>query len=396
MTTTPTGTQAPPGPSAPSVLGPSAGDRWRRARGPLVVAVVVLLGALVLALLATPSVRGTLRTDSPAPEGSLALATLLRERGVEVVPSGDLTAEAAGPGTTVLVAAPSRMSTIQRQALQRSGADLVLVAPDTATLRALAPGVVGDDAAIPETTEPGCPLRAAVAAGPVDLTDAAYTGPPGTTACYPVEDRPSAALVAVPGAARSVTVVGGAAPFTNAALADNGNAALALQLLGAHPRLAWYLPVPPPEAAGQTRTVPELLPPWVVWGAVQLLVAGVAVAVWRGRRLGPLVSETLPVVVPAGETVRGRARLYRRTGARARAAAVLRGRARRDLAARLGLPPTAPAAAVAAAVVERAPRAGPSAAQVHDLLDGPEPPDDTALVALADGLDQVTAAVARA
>ena len=64
---------------------------------------------------------------------------------------------------------------------------------------------------------------------------------------------------------------------------------------------------------------------------------------WRSRcggagASGRVVTEDLPVVVPAGETVRGRARLYRRAGARDRAAAALRADARRDLAGRLGVP----------------------------------------------------------
>lgn len=393
-------TDAPPSDASPSdaatALGAPAGQRWRRARGPVVVGVVVLLAGLVLALLATPAERGALRTDSPAPEGSQALATLLREQGVDVVPVADLPPGGAGPGTTVLVAAPARMSTPQRDALVATGADLVLLAPDTATLGALAPGVLVDDTALPEPVEPGCPLRAAAAAGPVDLEGSAYTGPPGTTTCYPVEGRSSGSLVAVPGAARSVTVVGDATPFTNEALAARGNAALALQLLGQQPRVVWYLPVPPPDAAGQQRSPFELLPPGVVWGAVQLLVAAVALALWRGRRLGPLVPERLPVVVPAGETVAGRARLYRRTGARGRAAAVLRERARRDLAARLGLPAAAPAEALAEAVVARAPGSGLRGPEVYELLAGAEPSDDAGLVALADGLDRVEEQVARA
>ena len=46
--------------------------------------------------------------------------------------------------------------------------------------------------------------------------------------------------------------------------------------------------------------------------------------VWRGRRFGPLVVENLPVVVRAGETREGRARLYQRSSARLRAADALR------------------------------------------------------------------------
>ena len=43
---------------------------------------------------------------------------------------------------------------------------------------------------------------------------------------------------------------------------------------------------------------------------VLLLTAGLAAAIWRGRRFGPLVPERLPVTVRAAETTEGRARLY--------------------------------------------------------------------------------------
>ena len=66
---------------------------------------------------------------------------------------------------------------------------------------------------------------------------------------------------------------------------------------------------------------------WIVW---QLWLVVVLVALWKGRRLGPLVAEQLPVVVRASETVEGRGRLYRSRRARDRAAD---GVAHRDAAA---------------------------------------------------------------
>ncbi len=61
---------------------------------------------------------------------------------------------------------------------------------------------------------------------------------------------------------------------------------------------------------------------WLV--AIQLGVALLLAALWRARRLGPLVTERLPVVVRASETVEGHARLYRSRRARDRVAATLR------------------------------------------------------------------------
>jgi hypothetical protein len=76
----------------------------------------------------------------------------------------------------------------------------------------------------------------------------------------------------------------------------------------------------------------------VKFGVVQLLVALGVLALWRGRRLGPVVEEPLPVVVRAAETVEGRSRLYRKAGARDVAAEALRRAAVRRLGTALGLP----------------------------------------------------------
>ncbi len=57
---------------------------------------------------------------------------------------------------------------------------------------------------------------------------------------------------------------------------------------------------------------------------LQLAVAVVLLALWRARRLGPVVPESLPVVVRAAEATEGRGRMYRRAGARDRAAGRLR------------------------------------------------------------------------
>ena len=62
-------------------------------------------------------------------------------------------------------------------------------------------------------------------------------------------------------------------------------------------------------------------------------------ALWRARRLGPLVTERLPVAIRASETTEGRARLYRKANARDRAAAALRSATRTRLAPLIGVPP---------------------------------------------------------
>ncbi len=126
--------------------------------------------------------------------------------------------------------------------------------------------------------------------------------------------------------------------------------------------------------------------------ALQLLLVAVVAALWRGRRLGRLVTEQLPVVVRAGETTRGRGRLYRRARSYGHAAAALRAGTAARSAARLGLPRSAPAPAVIDAVARAASRAPQD---VEALLYGPPPTDDRGLARLARDLDHLESEVHR-
>ena len=135
------------------------------------------------------------------------------------------------------------------------------------------------------------------------------------------------------------------------------------------------------------RSFIDLVPRGWLFGAVEIGVAAVFFALWRARRLGPVVAEPLPVVVRAAETVEGRARLYRRSGSAGHAAAILRQATIDRLRPVLGLGAGAEPAAVAASI---AARSGWSTAEVGALLYGPAPGDDASLVRLADELDRLT------
>jgi hypothetical protein len=112
---------------------------------------------------------------------------------------------------------------------------------------------------------------------------------------------------------------------------------------------------------------------------------------WRGRRVGPLVAEDLPVVVRASETVEGRGRLYRSRRARDRAAEALRTAARERMLPRLGLGPKAEPTAVTQAVAQRV---GADPNVLAHLLFGPPPGTDADLVNLARQLDDIERQVA--
>jgi hypothetical protein len=167
-----------------------------------------------------------------------------------------------------------------------------------------------------------------------------------------------------------------------------------MNLAGSHPRVIWYAPQHS-EGDGESGGAAswyDLLPGQAKLIVLQLCLVVALVAVWKGRRIGPLVAEQLPVVVRASETVEGRGRLYRSRRARDRAANALRTAALQRMTPRLGLGHDAAPAAVAQTVAERC---GLHPQAVAHTLFGPPPANDPDLVILAHELDNVERQVAQ-
>lgn len=375
---------------------PTAADLWRRWRVPLALVALILLGGTVIALLKpTAVITGYLDpagTDAP---GARALADILSDRGdkvVRVVTPAAAAAAAAGPGgVTLVITSPRLLSAQQLASLARIAADRVLVGPDQAALAALAPEVRLAGAAPVQALWPGCGLAAAQLAGNADLGGqrlvlrSAARALGGPELCYPMGGSPS--LVRYTASGRVITVLGSGNALTNGSLAQLGNASLAINLLGGRSRIVWLVPEPAlPGGAlpGRPKSLLSLIPLPAYLVAIQLGVAAVLAALWRARRLGPLVAERLPVVVRASETAEGHAGLYRSRRARGRAAAALRAAMLARTLPALGLAPDARPGEVISAVSARS---GSGAKAIEAMLFGPAPRDDAALVALADDLD---------
>lgn len=402
-------TSPPPQPSAapdaqpPSTsASPTARQVWTRTRGIALALVILLAAAVAIAAVRSGAQHGRLDPRSADPYGSLAVAELLADRGVStrVVTTTEEARAAAGPDTTLLVAAPDlltgRQQTRLHEATKDSGGRTVLIAPGTPSLDTLAPGVSADAApSLDSTLSPGCDLPAARRAGTADVGGIRYdTLTADGDACYLSDGLPS--LVRLPAkadtgrAAKGDTVVLGAPDILyNDRLDEQGNASLALQLLGSRTHLVWYLPSLSDDAAAddsERRSFFDLIPSGWLWGTLQLTVAAVLAALWRARRLGPLVPERLPVAIRASETVEGRARLYRKADARDRAATALRMSTRTRLAPLIGVPP-AQAHSPEALLPALATRLHAPGQDPHALLFGPPPATDAALITLADQLD---------
>jgi hypothetical protein len=367
---------------------PAVASRWRSWRWvvPALVALVVV-GALS-AYLTAPRPGLRMDAESTGADGAHALVTLLRDYGVEVVVANTVAdVERAARSDTQILVAQSQYLTDDHlmERIGKAPGDLLLVEPTARTREAFAPDLhIGPSTAF--DSNPNCTLREALRAGPVRFGAAdTYVVKNGgaVTSCY------DGVLVRFRDKGRTVTVVGSTQFMTNEALLQAGNAALAMNLAGAKPRLIWYAPQ---HAEGEHTTatsVYDLVPDnvnWVVW---QLCFAVLLLGLWKGRRLGPLVPEELPVVVRASETVEGRGRLYRSRRARDRAAAALRTATLQRLAPRLGLGPNAQGQAIAATVARRTGASESSADFVAYHLFGPPPATDNDLLQLARALDEI-------
>jgi Domain of unknown function (DUF4350) len=375
-------------------ISPTARDAWHRWRSWLMLAAVVLVGGTLIALIAAPhTTSGYLDPGNPGSDGARAVAAIAAQRGYQVTrvtTVGAAATAASGGRSTLVVTSPWLLTTGELTALARVPGDRLLIEPNPASLTALAPGVSIAGAAPAGALDPGCTLPAATLAGHADLGGTLLqTGVPGAWQCYWSAGHPS--LVRYGSGGRTIIVLGSGAPFRNGELASLGNAALALNLLGGPHQIVWLVPGPPPAGAGSTGQKPlfSLIPLPAYLVTIQIAVAAVLCALWRTRRLGPLVPERLPAVVRAAETVEGHGRLYRSRRSRDQAAAALRGATRSRLAARLGLEGGAERVAQEAMIAAVTARAGGRGEDVAAVLFGPAPENDAALVRLADALDSL-------
>lgn len=390
------------GPGMTSAVTADARAQVRRWRGPLILVIVVLLTSVVLAIAQGRHSRGYLDPDAVDPSGAGALAALLEEQGVDVVRV--TTAEAArdalyaATGTrTLLVAAriapiSDRMIDVVQE--QRS-THVVLVDADPSLLPAFAPWA--DPSAGTSSLDevpPGCSWDVANRVGPLSNVGFLYsTGQPTASTCWGglVVDLPPR-----PGE-EGVTLIGAGDGFTNDRLADSGNAALGLNVLGRDQTVVWWLPsLADPlqfDDGFEGASISDLVPSWVAIAVAQVLAAVLFTVWWRGRRLGRVVVEPLPVTVRATEAVEGRARLYRRAGDRGRAADVLRAATVARISSLLRLPRTVDLSEVVPAVVARTGRDATAVAAL--LTPGAAPTDDAGLSRLADALDTLEDEVRR-
>ncbi len=378
--------------TATPASAPSAGRHpgWLvRHRTSLVIALGAAAALAVVVVLGGTDDRTAtpLDPDNPGPDGARALARVLDDQGVDVtvVRSADALEDAeAGSGTTVLVTSTEFLgqSTTGRLLAHASDARLVLAEPGPGLVDTL--GAAGMPSRVPvgDGREADCPdplLQGLT----VEVDRAlAYRG----RGCFPGADG---SLVVE---RNGVRFLGPAEALTNDQILRADNAAVAVRLLGQDDRLVWYIPTIEDLVADDGVSLATLVPRWLRPGLWLAAIAALSMIVWRARRLGPLASEPLPVVVKAIETTRSRGRLYRKAGDRAHAADALRRSARASAAERLRLVPMTDDALVrdVARHVDR-----PESEIADLLLPLSAPAADKDLIALASALAELDREVRR-
>lgn len=384
--------------------------RWRRP-GLWLLIVALGVGALAAIAIATTPPGAAMDPEGVGPAGGAALVAVLEQNGVDVVTAtsiDDVTTalQDNDDRTSVVVANTSNLGTAAATTLRQEalGTDrIVLLSPSSAQLRALRADATGLAVGAAIQLDSRCDIGTIDEGDSLIGIDSRYETGKGTTGakvCFPLtlqtddgesgEGDHGAGLVDLPSTSAhpAITIVGTTTGFANGAITEQDNAAIALRLLGGSPRLIWYQPsitdIADSDASdlGGDSPVPAWLAPTLTLVAFSLMV----LAVVRGRRLGRLVREPLPVIVRAVETTESRGRLYRRAQDRLRAATVLRLATLDRLRARLGLRRGDPVDDVARAISAAA---GLPVSEVLDLVAGPDPTDDAALVRLAQDLSDL-------
>jgi hypothetical protein len=362
---------------------------WRRLRYPAIVIVIGLALITILAAIGRAPNTGLLDPRNDSPDGAHALAALLSDRGVSVTVANNLSQlDSSGP-TTIVVANPYELSERALHAVASSSATVLLVDPLQDALSAFGVTAEPDAQTAATTIGPACTLPAAVTAGSARIAGDLYAVSGDDTACY-LQGGDAALIESMRPTGGKTIVLGSPSTFSNAQLAAQGDAALALGLIDT-PVVRW---VPAGLDAGAApksqRGLINLLPARLLWATLMLFIAAVVLALWRARRLGPPVAEPLPVIVRAAETTEGRARLLHAGRARGAAARSLRLASVQRLSHILRLSPDEDSASITALVAERTTR---PATEVSSLLYGGEPADDAALVHLARELSKLEASV---
>lgn len=382
-----------------AVLTPKVAIVLRRSLFWLVTTLFALIIAVTTFAAIGAANSGTrLDPTSPAPNGAKALVEVLRNQGVTVVLTSTLdeTERAIDDASNATLFIHDDGLYLTDSKLEQAiglAQHVVLADATFSELRAVAPEVA-QAGFVDELLEADCSVPTVERAETVSGAGSGYRvvdDASGVIACLGSGDDVFS-LIELRRGSDALTILGATGALTNELIIRDGNAAFALGLLGETETLVWYVPTFGDLESTGPETIGELTPAWVTPVLSLLVITFIVAAIWRGRRLGPLVIENLPVTVRSSETMLGRARLYERSSSRLRALDSLRIGSLQRLGAACGLPRIASVDDVIAAVASIT---SAQPADIRRLLVDAEPQSDSDLVSYSDALLTLERDVAR-
>ena len=367
---------------------------------------LALWGLLVLLIALFAAALGGMRTantlpfdpDNPEDNGMQALARVLEAEGVDITVARGLPSLLATPvdaNTTVLVGGTALVGQdagAQIREYAGGAGRVVILTPEPHTGEVLDLPVDSRNFSQVGAAAPGCAASILSWRDGDEISDADrlvdVLEREQASACFPptpgfnAGGAQSGFIVEIPAAdgLPEMVVAGISSSLSNEHITQDANAAAGLRLLGGHEALIWYVPAIADAGDTAPQSLLDVMPDAFMPSVVLLVLALLATMIWRGRRLGPVVTEPLPAVIRSIETTQSRGRLYRRAADRERALASLQLAARRRLAARVGLTKHAQPQQIVRAVAEAT---GRHTDELHRLLVDPTAPDDETLVRIA-------------
>jgi hypothetical protein len=351
--------------------------------------VAIVAATVVVGLAVGPSPNGGPAFDprSASGNGTKALVLLMQQLGAHV----SLTADVPTAAADVTVVFSDQLSADRLKGLAdwtQGGGTLIVADPSSSLQLGGSEKVVNGILAV-DRVSGSCPPAGLDEVGSIDTGGSLFLRlPPGAVGCFPAGD--AYLLVSEHVGRGQIFALGGAGPFTNSLVAKDDNSVLAADLLLPRPGANVDVMLRSPIGGGR-RSLWQLLSWPVKLALVQLLVAGIFVALWRARRLGTPVSEVQPVQVAGSELTVAVGNLMARAGRRDAAGGLLRHGLRRWLGERLGTGSSASPAQLAEATAART--TVPYERLVRLLEDGPVL-SDAELVELAQSIEGVRQEVA--
>ncbi len=378
-----------------------AASRWKQWGWLVWTLAAILLTVGLSAIIRLPQDTDELSIYSHTDFGASATGNILRDHGIDIEQVSTL-ADAATKlreGDTLVIARYTYFDSIQVASIMLWDGPIVWIDPNFAEIVDVNDALETRSTRIYDRRNVDCDAAEAIrargvsAGGPGrDIGKYWNALQTGVSVCFRDSNTDAGLYVRMDRGHRGpVHLIATANIVNNQGLIDDGNAALTFNTIGGSDHVVWYTgdydytTLRADSKVSQdyiTPTTPSWLTPAIFMGTFIGLVG----VLWRGRRMGKVITERLPVVVRASEATRGRARLYRRQRSYGHATAALRAGAIMRMAKRLGLSRTADHSTVIGAVVAAT---GRRADEVDAILYGPPPSDNASIMDTVARLDRL-------